>query len=86
MPKEVSDRERRMLTSGPSRLCEAFGITRAHDNDRDMTRPDSGLWLAGDGYRPKEILATPRIGITKSAAAELRFLIRGNGFVSGKRA
>jgi DNA-3-methyladenine glycosylase len=73
------------LTSGPGRLAEAFQITRSSDNGRDLTSPDSGLWIADDGFRPTRILATPRIGITKAADHPLRFLIAENAFVSGPR-
>lgn len=72
----------RQLTSGPGRLCEAFGITRARDNGRNLTSRASGLWLASDGYRPQRIVATTRIGIRKAADKRLRFVIAGNPFVS----
>jgi DNA-3-methyladenine glycosylase len=70
------------LTSGPGRLCQAFGITRAHDNDRDLTSPEAGLWIGDDARRPRRIAVTPRIGITKAADIPLRYLIAGNRFVS----
>ena len=68
----------RRLTSGPGRLCEAFGITRARDNGRELTSRSSTLRLADDGFRPRRILATPRIGIRKDASKRLRFVITGN--------
>lgn len=70
------------LTSGPGRLCQAFGVTRAHDNGADMTSPHSGLQIQNDGYVAKDILITPRIGITKDAARPARYLLAGNPFVS----
>jgi DNA-3-methyladenine glycosylase len=73
------------LTSGPGRLAEAFHITRSNDNGRDLTSPDSGLWIANDGFRIPRVLVTPRIGITKAADHPLRYLIAGNPFVSGPK-
>jgi len=75
---------RRLLLSGPARLCQALEITRERDNGRDMTSPDSGLWIADDGYKTDEVAVTRRIGITKSAELPLRYYIEGNEFVSGK--
>ena len=75
----------RMISSGPGRMSEALGITRLRDNDKDLTSPRSGLWLADDGFVPRRILATPRIGITKAADRPLRFVIAGSPYVSGKR-
>lgn len=72
----------RQLTSGPGRLSQAFGITRAHDNGRNLTLPGSDLRLADDGYRASHIVATPRIGIRKDPGKCLRYLIAGNPFVS----
>jgi len=72
----------RQLTSGPGRLCEAFGITRARNNGRSLTSPDSSLRLADDGYRPRRIVKTARIGIRKDAAKRLRFVIAGNPYAS----
>jgi DNA-3-methyladenine glycosylase len=73
------------LTSGPGRLAQAFGITRARDNGCDLTSPASSLWLGEDGFRAKNIGITPRIGITKAADQPLRFILAGNPFLSGKK-
>jgi DNA-3-methyladenine glycosylase len=73
------------LTSGPGRLAEAFGITRARDNGCDLTSPNSGLWIADDGFRAGNIKITPRIGISKAADRLLRYLLAGNRFVSGRK-
>lgn len=73
----------RMISSGPGRLSEALGITRARDNAKDLTDTRSDLWVADDGYLPPAIVATPRIGITKAAELPLRFVVAGNPFVSG---
>jgi DNA-3-methyladenine glycosylase len=72
----------RKLTSGPGRLAEAFGITRERDNEKDLTSPKSDLFIGDDGFRPKGIEVTPRIGITKAAERPLRYIIAGNKFVS----
>ncbi|HKI25004.1 MAG TPA: DNA-3-methyladenine glycosylase [Candidatus Sulfotelmatobacter sp.] len=73
------------LTSGPGRLSEAFGITRARDNGCDLTSPTSSLWIGDDGYRPGAIRLTPRIGITKAGDKKLRYILAGNRFVSGPK-
>ncbi len=75
----------RLLTSGPGRLAEAFGITRPRDNGKDLTSPRSDLFMADDGFRARRILLTPRIGIVKAAERRLRYVIAGNEFVSGPR-
>jgi DNA-3-methyladenine glycosylase len=75
-----------LLTSGPGRLAQALHINRPGDNGKDLTSPDSDLFIADDGALPKpRIITSPRIGITKSADLPLRFYIAGNPFVSGKR-
>jgi DNA-3-methyladenine glycosylase len=72
----------RKLTSGPGRLAEAFSITRERDNEKDLTSPTSDLFIVDDGFRPRHIEITPRIGITKAAQRPLRYIIAGNKFVS----
>lgn len=72
----------RMLTTGPGRLCQALGIVRATQNGLDLTDPESELQIRDDGFRPKSIKATPRIGIRKAIEKPHRFLIEGNKFVS----
>lgn len=75
----------RKLTSGPGRLSEAFGITRARDNGCDLTSSTGSLWIGEDGYRSRSIVLTPRIGIVKAADKPLRYVLGGNPFVSGLR-
>lgn len=79
-------RDLRRLTSGPGRLAEAFGITRARDNGADLTSPLSGLWIGTDGSHPGSIRISPRIGITQAADRRLRYFLAKNPFVSGPKA
>jgi DNA-3-methyladenine glycosylase len=82
-PDDVRDWKK--LTSGPGRLAEALGITRARHNGADLTDKKSGLWVASGNRKVGRIAVTARIGITKAADLPLRFVIAGNPFVSGKR-
>jgi len=78
----TSLRELRKLASGPGKLCEALGITRPRDNDKDMLSLKSDLQVMSDGFRVPEIAVTPRIGITKAEKLPLRYVIAGSAFVS----
>jgi DNA-3-methyladenine glycosylase len=88
MARELADidytsmRDLRKLASGPGKLCEALGITRPRDNDKDMLSPESDLQVMSDGFRVEEVAVTPRIGITKSAEMPLRYLIASSPFLS----
>jgi DNA-3-methyladenine glycosylase len=73
----------RLLTSGPSRLCQAMGLTRAAHNEMDLLDPASPLQVRDDGYAVGEVLVTPRIGIHEAVDWPLRFTLRGNSCVSG---
>jgi DNA-3-methyladenine glycosylase len=73
------------LTSGPGRLAEAFGITRARDNGCDLTSSRSTLWIGDDSFHVAKIQITPRIGISKAADQPLRYILAGNAFVSGRK-
>lgn len=72
----------RKISSGPGRLSEALGITRARDNAKSLVSPRSDLRIVDDGHRVSEVMVGPRIGITKSADRPLRYLIANNPFVS----
>ena len=68
------------LAGGPGKLTLAMAITRAH-NGVDVTRGALVVREPAE-QRTFEIAATPRIGITRCSELPLRFLIRGNRFVS----
>lgn len=90
LPPEMprSDAFLRQLTSGPSRLCLALGVTRPTHNGIDVTAGDSPLQVRDDGFKIAEALATPRIGINPSNPAldwPLRFVVPGNACVSGPK-
>ncbi len=72
------------ISSGPGRLSEALGITRARDNGKSLVSPRSDLRIVDDGYRVRRVAVTPRIGIVRSAERPLRYFIAGNPFVSGR--
>ena len=73
------------LTSGPSRLCQALGLTRQSHNGLDLADPASPLQVRDDGYPVSEVLVTARIGIHEAADWPLRFALPGNPCVSGPR-
>jgi len=73
----------RLLTSGPSRLCQAMGITRAAHNGCDLLDPASPLQARDDGYTVGKVLVTPRIGIHEAVDWPLRFALSGHKCVSG---
>jgi DNA-3-methyladenine glycosylase len=68
------------LASGPGRLTQALAITRAH-NGADLVC--GSLTVETPHADPEfEIAITPRVGIRHCADWPLRFLIKGNAFVS----
>lgn len=75
----------RMLTSGPSRLCQALGLTRPAHNGLDLLDPASPLQVCDDGLRVAEVAVTPRIGLHVAVDWPLRFALPGHNCVSGPR-
>jgi DNA-3-methyladenine glycosylase len=70
------------LCSGPGKLTQALAISGA-DDGASITSPPFAL-LSPE--RPADdILATPRIGITKAAELPWRYLVRESGWVSRGR-
>jgi DNA-3-methyladenine glycosylase len=68
----------RLLCAGPGRLCEALGVTRAHDGlaldappFRLIARPQAAALAIG-----------PRIGITKAMDKPWRYGLAGSRFLS----
>ena len=68
----------RLLCSGPGRLCEALGVSREHDG-LPLDRPPFEL-REGDGA--VEVVAGPRIGITRAAELPWRYVEAGSRFLS----
>jgi DNA-3-methyladenine glycosylase len=70
--------DERLLCSGPGRLCEAMGVTIAH-NGLALDRPPFRLIP-----RPEkpEIVAGVRIGITKAADLPWRYGLKGSRYLS----
>lgn len=72
----VTDRE---LCSGPGKLTQALAIAGA----------DDGAFILGAPFALEppegavEIVATPRIGITKAAELPWRYVVRGSTWLSG---
>jgi DNA-3-methyladenine glycosylase len=83
-PKAKKERE---LMNGPGKICMAMGVDRRMDGQ--SLRGDS-LWITARDAEvaDQDIAVSPRVGIDNSgdaAAWPLRFFLRGNTNVSGRR-
>lgn len=72
-----SDRD---LASGPGKLAQAFGISGAQDH-HPLEEPPL-LIVRGRPVAPRNVVAAPRIGISRAHDWPLRFYERGNIHVS----
>jgi DNA-3-methyladenine glycosylase len=70
--------DERSLCSGPGKLCEALGITIAH-NARAL---DSAPFVLHAATAKPDVVTDIRIGITKAAHLPWRYGLRGSRFVS----
>jgi len=70
--------DERLLCSGPGRLCQAIGVTGAH-NGLSLDEPPFELIA---GRTMLEIAIGPRIGITKAADIPWRYGLNGSPFLS----
>jgi DNA-3-methyladenine glycosylase len=78
----LNDKEIFNLTSGPGKVCSAFGIIKSH----------SGIDLTGDKIflvnsklkKHEQFGVSKRIGITRSVDLQWRFFIKGNPYLSRK--
>jgi len=68
----------RLLCSGPGRLCQALGVTREHDG-LPLDLPPFELIRRP---RAADVVAGPRIGISRAVEAPWRYAERGSRFLS----
>lgn len=74
-------KDERLLCSGPGRLGEALGITRDKHNGLRLDRPP--FEVLRREFDP-EIVAGPRIGISKAVEFPWRYGLKGSRFLSRK--
>ena len=78
-PAARADRD---LCSGPAKLCQAFGITGAHDG-ADLVAGDREIVIADDGTPPPVEPANGlRVGLTAGAEHPWRWWVPGDPNVS----
>ena len=68
----------RLLCSGPGRLCQALGVTRAHDG----LPLDRAPFELREREGEPEVVTGPRVGITKAAERPWRYALAGSRFLS----
>jgi DNA-3-methyladenine glycosylase len=79
----VTDRH---LTSGPAKLCQAFGIGRA-DDGADLVTGDRDLVVIDDGTPPPARPASSgRVGVASAAEVLWRWWVKGDTNVSRRPA
>ena len=70
--------EERLLCSGPGRLCEALGVTDKQ-NGLALDHPPFAVFGRTEAA---EVVAGPRIGITKAVEQPWRYGLKGSRFLS----
>jgi DNA-3-methyladenine glycosylase len=79
MRRRRGQKDERLLCSGPGRLGEALGITRDKHNGARLDRAPFQVFAR---ERKPEIVAGPRIGISKAVELPWRYGMRGSAFLS----
>ena len=75
-------RRDRDLCSGPGKLCQALGITRAHDG-ADLVSGDRAVTIVDDGVPPPDAPAVAlRVGLTAGADFPWRWYVPGDPNIS----
>jgi len=69
------------LCSGPGKLAQALGVTRAHDGT-DLRAGSLRLLPPAPAGAAPPVAVRPRVGITRAAGLELRFFLADCPFVS----
>ncbi len=70
--------DERLLCAGPGRLCEALGITHAHNGLRLDKKPFELLPRTGTA----DVITGVRIGLTKAVDLPWRYGLKGSRFLS----
>lgn len=70
----------KQISNGPGKLAQAMGIDKAF-NGMAVTGGDRVV-VKDDGFVPDEILACPRIGISKAVDAPLRYVVPSSACLS----
>ena len=60
------------LADGPGKLCISFGMTKKGHNEMDLC-DDGKCYVYDDGFKPKKIKTSPRIGIKVGLNKKWRF-------------
>lgn len=69
------------LTNGPGKLAQALGISDTALSGKILNK--SSILLEPGGLKgEEEVVAAPRVGITKAADQPWRFYIKGNPYIS----
>ena len=68
------------LCNGPGKLCQAFGITKEHNN---LSLLNGDLRIHNSREKP-EVATSTRIGLSAGQELELRFFVKDSKFVSKK--
>ncbi len=80
MRKRRGVESERLLCSGPGRLCQALGVTGAHDG-LPLDRPPFSVHGRA-AVQAVEIAIGTRIGLTKAAERPWRYGLAGSRFLS----
>lgn len=81
MKKRRGVKDELLLTSGPGRLTEAFGIAKLL-HGADVTSSRSPLMVILGHPRKFLVKSSHRIGVKEDLREDLRFFIAGNSYVS----
>lgn len=78
---DLGEKVLRNVASGPGKLTKAIGVNLSHDG-APFSAGELRLVDLGLGYPARQIVAGPRIGITKAKDLPLRFTVKGSPWVS----